>query len=298
MGDMAMERKLRPMTDDSEPARESKSTDCNIGSVPFGRGPLAVIAGPCMAESLELCLEVASRMARICKELDIGYVFKASFDKANRTSAASYRGPGLETAFPWFEEVARQVGAPIVSDIHDPSQASRAAEVLDCLQIPAFLCRQSDLLVAAAATGKTVNIKKGQFMAPWDMARAVEKVHAAGNRNVLLTERGTTFGYNRLVTDFRAIPEMKQFAPVVFDATHSVQEPGGLGNASGGQRKYAPMLAYAAMAAGADALFVETHTDPDNAKSDAASQIPLDDMPELLKKCLAIYEIARETSNK
>ena len=282
------------MTDNNESTRGNHpELACSIGSVPFGRGRLAVIAGPCMAESLELCLEVAGRMAEICKELDIGYVFKASFDKANRTSAGSYRGPGLETALSWLGEVARQVGVPIVSDIHDPSQAPRAGEVLDCLQIPAFLCRQTDLLAAAAATGKTVNIKKGQFMAPWDMAQAVEKVRAAGNDNVLLTERGTTFGYNRLVTDFRAIPEMQQFAPVVFDATHSVQEPGGLGNASGGKRQYAPLLAYAAMAAGADALFIETHTDPDSAKSDAASQVPLDDMPGLLRKCLAIYEISR-----
>ena len=283
------------MTDNNESARDNPpELACSIGSVPFGRGRLAVIAGPCMAESLDLCLEVASRMAEICKELDIGYVFKASFDKANRTSAGSYRGPGLEVALPWLGQVARQIGVPIVSDIHDLSQASPAGEVLDCLQIPAFLCRQTDLLTAAAATGKTVNIKKGQFMAPWDMARAVEKVRAAGNDNVLLTERGTTFGYNRLVTDFRSIPEMQQFAPVVFDATHSVQEPGALGNASGGERKYAPLLAYAAMAAGADALFIETHTDPDSAKSDAASQIPLDDMGDLLRKCLAIYEIARE----
>ena len=281
------------MTDNNESTRDNPPLACSIGSVPFGQGPLAVIAGPCMAESLELCIEVASRMTEICKELDIGYVFKASFDKANRTSAGSYRGPGLETALPWFEEIARQVGVPIVSDIHDPSQAPRAAEVLDCLQIPAFLCRQTDLLAAAAVTGKTVNIKKGQFMAPWDMGQAVEKVRAAGNDNVLLTERGTTFGYNRLVTDFRSIPQMQQFAPVVFDATHSVQEPGGLGNASGGKRQYAPLLAYAAMAAGADALFIETHTDPDSAKSDAASQIPLDDMGDLLRKCLAIYEIAQ-----
>jgi len=281
------------MTDNNESTRDNPPLACSIGPVTFGQGPLALIAGPCMAESLELCIEVASRMAEICNELDIGYVFKASFDKANRTSAGSYRGPGLETALPWFEEVARQVGVPIVSDIHDPSQAPAAGEVLDCLQIPAFLCRQSDLLSAAAATGKTVNIKKGQFMAPWDMGQAVEKVRQAGNDNVLLTERGTTFGYNRLVTDFRSIPQMRRFAPVVFDATHSVQEPGGLGNASGGKRQYAPLLAYAAMAAGADALFIETHTDPDSAKSDAASQIPLDDMPGLLRKCLAIYEIAR-----
>jgi 2-dehydro-3-deoxyphosphooctonate aldolase (KDO 8-P synthase) len=273
---------------------DNKALACNIGSVPFGQGPLAVIAGPCMAESRELCLEVASTMAEICKELGIGYVFKASFDKANRTSAASYRGPGLEAAGPWFEEITREVGVPIVTDIHDASQAPLAGELFDCLQIPAFLCRQTDLLLAAAATGKTVNIKKGQFMAPWDMGPAVEKIRGAGNDNVLLTERGTTFGYNRLITDFRGIPQMKQFAPVVFDATHSVQEPGGLGNASGGKREFAPLLANAAMASGADALFIETHTDPDNAKSDAASQIPLDQMHDVLKKCLAIYQIARE----
>jgi 2-dehydro-3-deoxyphosphooctonate aldolase (KDO 8-P synthase) len=274
---------------------DNNALGCSIGPVTFGTGRLAVIAGPCMAENRELCLEIASQMAKICNELDIGYVFKASFDKANRTSASSYRGPGLETAAPWFEEVAREVGVPIVTDIHDPSQAPQAGELFDCLQIPAFLCRQTDLLLAAAATGKTVNIKKGQFMAPWDMGQAVDKIRTAGNENVLLTERGTTFGYNRLITDFRGIPQMKKFAPVVFDATHSVQEPGGLGNASGGKREYAPLLANAAMAAGADALFIETHTDPDNAKSDAASQIPLDQMHAVLKKCLAIYEIAQSS---
>ena len=268
----------------------SKNPVCSIGPVEFGQGRLAIIAGPCMAESLELCLEVASQMASICKELDIGYVFKASFDKANRTSADSYRGPGLETAGPWFEQVAREIGVPIVTDIHDPSQAGPAAQIADCLQIPAFLCRQTDLLLAAAATGKTVNIKKGQFMAPWDMGQAVDKIRSSGNENVLLTERGTTFGYNRLITDFRGIPQMQQFAPVVFDATHSVQEPGGLGSASGGKRQYAPLLANAAMAAGADALFIETHPDPDSAKSDAASQIALSDMPAVLRKCLAIHK--------
>jgi 2-dehydro-3-deoxyphosphooctonate aldolase (KDO 8-P synthase) len=280
------------MTDNNESTPEHPDKlACSIGPVTFRRGRLAVIAGPCMAENLDLCLEVAGRMTEICAELDIGYVFKASFDKANRTSADSYRGPGMDTALRWFEKVARDVGVPIVSDIHDPAQAAPAAEVLDCLQIPAFLCRQTDLLVAAAATGKTVNIKKGQFMAPGDMAQAVDKVRGAGNENVLLTERGTTFGYNRLITDFRGIPEMQQFAPVVFDATHSVQEPGGLGNASGGKRKYAPLLAYAAMAAGADALFIETHTNPDSAKSDAASQLPLDEMPAVLRKCLEIFKI-------
>ena len=283
MGAVALERNPLIMIDDNDFA-------CSIGPVTFGQGALAVIAGPCMAESLELCLQVASEMAKICNELDIGYVFKASFDKANRTSAGSYRGPGLDTARPWFRQVAREVGVPIVTDIHDPSHAHAAAEVADCLQIPAFLCRQTDLLVAAARTGKTVNIKKGQFMAPWDMSQAVDKVRAAGNDSVLLTERGTTFGYNRLITDFRGIPQMRKFAPVVFDATHSVQEPGGLGGASGGKREYAPLLAGAAIAAGADALFIETHPDPDSAKSDAASQIALADMPAVLRRCLAIRQ--------
>jgi len=266
---------------------------CNIADVAFGQDRLAVIAGPCVAESIELCMQVAERMAEICSELDVGYVFKASFDKANRTSAAGYRGPGLQTGLQWLAEVSEKLGVAVLSDIHDPQQARPAGEVLDCLQIPAFLCRQTDLLEAAAATGKTVNIKKGQFMAPWDMGPAVDKVRTAGNDAVLLTERGTTFGYNRLVTDFRSIPQMQQFAPVVFDATHCVQEPGGLGGASGGKREYAPMLASAAMAAGADALFIETHPDPDNAKSDAASQIPLDEMRGVLQRCLAVYKAAR-----
>ncbi len=276
---------------------DSKTNACSIGPVTFAQGSLALIAGPCMAESLELCLQVASEMARICNELDIGYVFKASFDKANRTSASSYRGPGMETVGPWLRQVAEEIGVPIVTDIHEPSQAVKAAEFADCLQIPAFLCRQTDLLLAAAATGKTVNIKKGQFMAPWDMSQAVDKVRAAGAENVLLTERGTTFGYNRLITDFRGIPQMQQFAPVVFDATHSVQEPGGLGSASGGKRQYAPLLANAAIAAGTDALFIETHPDPDNAKSDAASQIALSDMPAVLRKCLNIYKAVMGTEN-
>ena len=272
----------------------SHSHTCDIGSVSFGSGKLALIAGPCVAESLELCLDVAKTMADICRRLDIGYVFKASYDKANRSSAQGYRGPGLELGLQWLSQVRKQVGVPVLSDVHEISQCSPAGEVLDCLQIPAFLCRQTDLLVAAGQTGKPVNVKKGQFMAPWDMKLAVEKVQSTGNRRVLLTERGSFFGYNRLVTDFRAIPQMREFAPVVFDATHSVQEPGGLGSASGGRREYAPLLAGAAMAAGADALFIETHPDPDKAKSDAASQIPLKEMEAVLRKCLAIYQAARK----
>jgi 2-dehydro-3-deoxyphosphooctonate aldolase (KDO 8-P synthase) len=266
---------------------------CSIGLVEIGAGKLAVIAGPCVAESLRLCLQVARVMAGICARLGIGYVFKASYDKANRSSVGGYRGPGLNTGLKWLSEVRRRVGVPVLSDVHEVPQVKPAARVLDCLQVPAFLCRQTDLLIAAGKSGRPVNIKKGQFMAPADMELAVQKVRSTGNSQVLLTERGTFFGYNRLVTDFRAIPQMRALAPVVFDATHSVQEPGGLGSASGGERKYAPVLAFAAMAAGADALFVETHPDPDRAKSDPLSQMPLSEMEPMLRRCLAFFETCR-----
>ncbi len=264
------------------------SSTCRIGTVEFGSSELALIAGPCMAEGLEMCLDIAQYMKDLCERLGISYVFKASFDKANRSDGKSYRGPGIETGLDWLATVRRKVGVPVVSDIHEPSQAFAAGEVLDCLQIPAFLCRQTDLLIAAAKTGMCVNIKKGQFMSPHEMEHAVNKVRQTGNDNVMLTERGTFFGYNRLVTDLRAIPQMQLFAPVVFDATHSVQEPGGLGGASGGRREYVPLLAGAAIAAGADGLFIETHRDPSSARSDAASQIPLDEMESVLKRCVAI----------
>ncbi len=266
---------------------------CTIGPVAIDGSRLVVIAGPCMAESRQLCLDVASRLADICRALDVGFVFKASFDKANRTSGSSYRGPGLARGLEWFAEIRSEVGCPVLSDIHEVDQCAPAAEVLDCLQIPAFLCRQTDLLEAAAATGKCVNIKKGQFMAPWDMPNAVEKVRAAGNDNVLLTERGTSFGYNRLITDFRGLIQMREAAPVCFDATHSVQEPGGLGGASGGRREFAAPLAMAAMAVGADALFIETHPDPDNALSDAASQIPLAEIEKIISDCREVFELVR-----
>ena len=271
---------------------------CRIGAVEIGSGRLALIAGPCVAESLPMCLEVAGRMKELCRSLEIGYVFKTSYDKANRSSQSSYRGPGLRTGLQWLAEVRQQIGVPVLSDVHEVAQVAPAAEILDCLQIPAFLCRQTDLLMEAGRSKRPVNIKKGQFMAPWDMKQAVEKVRAAGNDQILLTERGTCFGYNRLVTDFRAIPQMQQFAPVVFDATHSVQEPGGLGNASGGQREYAPLLAAAAMAVGADALFLETHPDPAQAKSDAACQIPLDEIEPILRNCLRIFKAVRENSSR
>ena len=265
---------------------------CAIGSVTIGDGNLALIAGPCVAESLELCLEVAGTLADSCRRLGIGYIFKASYDKANRTSVDSYRGPGLDTGLDWLRRVRRETGAPVLTDVHEVAQVATVAQAVDCIQIPAFLCRQTDLLVAAGKTLLPVNIKKGQFMAPCDMAHAVAKVRSTGNAQVLLTERGTSFGYNMLVTDFRGIVQMREFAPVVFDATHSVQEPGGLGHASSGKRQYVPVLAQAALAAGADALFVETHIDPDNAKSDAASQMSLKNMPRVLESCLRVFEAA------
>ncbi len=264
-------------------------SSCTIGNVKIGEGRLALIAGPCVAESEALCQEIAGTLADLCRKLEVGFVFKASYDKANRSSGDSYRGPGLETGLQWLTGVREQLGVPVVSDIHDISQVQPAAETLDCLQIPAFLCRQTDLLLAAGRSGKPVNVKKGQFMAPWDMEQAVQKILSTGNRQVLLTERGTSFGYNRLITDFRGIPQMQQFAPVVFDATHSVQEPGGLGTTSGGKRKYAPLLASAAMAAGADALFIETHPEPDKALSDGPNTLRLSDMEGVLARCVEIF---------
>ena len=269
------------------------SCTCEVGSVTFGAGKLALIAGPCLAESRQMCLDIAASLADTCRDLDIGFVFKASYDKANRSSLAGDRGPGPDKGLQWLADVRETVGVPVLSDVHETAQVAAAA-ALDCLQIPAFLCRQTDLLLAAGGSGLPVNIKKGQFMAPWEMSGAVEKVRSTGNDNVMLTERGTFFGYNRLVTDFRGIPQMRQLAPVVFDATHSIQEPGGLGGSSGGQREYAPVLAAAALAAGADALFVETHPDPDQAVSDAACQMPLSEMPDLLKRALAIFHAARD----
>jgi 2-dehydro-3-deoxyphosphooctonate aldolase (KDO 8-P synthase) len=277
-----------------EGQRMSAAGSCQIGPVRIGAGSLALIAGPCVAESRQMCLTIAERLVDICRRLGIGYVFKASYDKANRSIASSFRGPGLQTGLKWLAEVRQQTGAAILSDVHGVEQVGPAAEVLDCLQVPAFLCRQTDLLLAAGRCGRAVNIKKGQFMAPWDMKNAVEKVRSTGNDQVLVTERGTMFGYNRLVTDLRGIPQMRAFAPVAFDATHSVQEPGGLGTASGGQREYAPLLAGAAVACGADALFIETHVRPEAAKSDAASQLPLDEMEGVLCRCLALFEAARK----
>ena len=265
----------------------------NIADVEIGAGKLAVLAGPCVAESLELCLEVAGKMKEICRELGLGYIFKASFDKANRSSITSYRGPGLEKGLEILKTVKEQIGVPVVTDIHEPEQARKAAEVVDLLQIPAFLCRQTDLLVAAAQTGLPVNVKKGQFLAPEDMAGVVKKLEQANCSGIMLTERGTTFGYHNLTVDFRGLQTMREFnVPVVFDATHSVQLPGGLGTCSGGPRQFIPALSRAAAAVGIDAIFMEVHPDPDKALSDGPNSIRLDDVKTLLAKVKQIHDIA------
>lgn len=251
--------------------------------------PLLVIAGPCVLESESLALAIAGRLADETRKLPIQLVFKASFDKANRTSIDAYRGPGLEAGLRMLARVAETTGLPVTTDIHEPSQAAAAGEVCALLQIPAFLARQTDLLVAAARTGRAVNVKKGQFMAPGDMRNVVDKLTAAGGENILLAERGTFFGYGRLVNDMRAIPQMQSLGvPVVFDATHSVQEPGGLGNATGGNRAMVEPLARAAMALGADGLFCETHPDPDQSPSDGPNMVPLDQFAAMLGRLLEI----------
>ncbi len=265
-----------------------------MGELTIGGGaPLTIIGGPCVIESREHTLRLGQSIADICRKERVGLIFKASFDKANRSSADSFRGPGLEAGLAILGDVRRELGVPVLSDIHEPSQAAAAGEVLDVVQIPAFLCRQTDLLTAAGRTGKCVNIKKGQFMSPDEMANAVGKVVATGNRAVLLTERGTFFGYNRLVNDMTAIERMKAFAPVVFDATHSCQLPGGAGTQSGGQRQYVGTLAKSALAAGADALFLEVHDRPDQARSDAATVYPLDKLADLLRTCRRVFEAVR-----
>ena len=256
----------------------------------IGEGqPLLLMAGPCVLESEEIAWQVAGEMQRICRDLGITYVFKASFDKANRTSLDSFRGPGIEKGLRLLGRIRKEIGVPVVSDVHDITQIEAAAEVLDIIQIPAFLCRQTDLLVAAAHTGKVVNVKKGQFVSPWDMKYAVEKVKGAGNNRILLTERGASFGYNNLVVDMRSFPVMRSLdCPVVFDATHSVQLPGGAGGSSGGQREFIPPLARAAVATGIDGLFMEVHPDPDSAKCDGPNSWPLDRAEWLLKQLLAV----------
>jgi 2-dehydro-3-deoxyphosphooctonate aldolase (KDO 8-P synthase) len=256
----------------------------------IGRGrSLALIAGPCVIESHDLVMQIADRLAELSRRVQVPIIFKASYDKANRSSIHSFRGPGLEAGLRTLAAVRESTGLPLTTDVHETHQAGPVAEVCDLLQIPAFLARQTDLIAAAAATGRPINVKKGQFMAPWDMKNVVTKAEECGNRNVLLTERGTTFGYGRLVNDMRAIPLMQATgAPVVFDATHSVQLPGGEGTRSGGEREMIPVLARAAVAAGCDALFLEVHPRPEEAKSDGPNALPLDALPGLIADCLRI----------
>src|SRR6195256_4566776 len=271
------------------------------GAVRFGNDlPLALIAGPCVLEGRGHALDMAASLKEIAARLKIGLVYKTSFDKANRTSAASARGIGLDEALPIFAEIRSSLGIPVLTDVHEIEQCARAAEVVDVLQIPAFLCRQTDLLVAAAKTGKTVNVKKGQFLAPWDMKNVVSKIPNAGNRNVLVTERGASFGYNTLVSDMRALPILARDtgAPVIFDATHSVQQPGGQGASSGGQREFVPVLARAAVAVGVAGVFIETHPDPDKAPSDGPNMVPLKAMEDLLRQLIAFDRLAKNPLGK
>lgn len=256
--------------------------------------PFSLIAGPCQMESRDHAFDMAGALKEMTEKLGIGFVYKSSFDKANRTSLGAKRGVGLDSAMAIFSDIGKELGLPVITDIHESAQCAEVAETVDILQIPALLCKQTDLLLAAAATGKAINVKKGQFLAPWEMANVVNKVISGGNRNVLLTERGTSFGYNTLVSDFRALPQMAQTgAPVIFDATHSVAQPGGLGGASGGQREFAPVLARAAVAVGCAGLFIETHQDPDNAPSDGPNMIRLDDMPAVLEQLKALDQVSK-----
>jgi 2-dehydro-3-deoxyphosphooctonate aldolase (KDO 8-P synthase) len=256
----------------------------------IGEGcPFTLIGGPCVIESEDFTLKMADEIRQICDRLGIGFIFKSSFDKANRTSVDSFRGQALETGLAILQRVKQEIGVPVLTDIHESQQAATVAEVVDVLQIPAFLCRQTDLLVAAAATGRTVNVKKGQFLAPWDMKNVVRKLEASGTHNILLTERGTSFGYNTLVVDFRSLPQLRSLGyPVVFDATHSVQMPGGQGDRSGGQRHFVPYLTRAATAIGIDALFMEVHENPDVALSDGPNMVPLAELEAILKQVLSI----------
>lgn len=261
-----------------------------VGRVEIGDGQgLAVIAGPCVIESEELCMEVGTRAKEIADGLGMPYIFKASFDKANRTSVKSFRGPGIDKGLEILASVKSKLGVPVLTDIHEPWQAKPAAEVVDVLQIPAFLCRQTDLIVKAAETGKCVNIKKAQFLAPWDMKNSVEKARSTGNENIMLTERGSSFGYNMLVVDMSSLPTMRGLGcPVVMDATHAVQRPGGLGDVTGGAREFVPHLMRAAVAVGVDALFLEVHPDPENALCDASSMLSLASLPKALADVTAI----------
>ena len=264
--------------------------------IEIGGDRLVLLAGPCAAESYDICVQVGEQVKEVCQSLDIDYVFKASFDKANRTSVDSYRGPGLYEGLELLSKVKQALGVPIVTDIHESSQAEAIGQVADVIQIPAFLCRQTDLIVASANTGKMVNIKRGQYMAATDMQYSVKKSESTGNANVCLTERGVSFGYHNLVVDMRALPIMRQFAPVIFDATHSVQQPGGAGGSSGGQREFAPYLSRAAAAAGVDGFFIETHPDPDKALSDGPNMVRLDKMKAFMSMLKETWELCKKYS--
>jgi len=275
---------------------QKPNSTVTIGAVRFGNDlPLSLIAGPCALESKAHALEMASALKEIAARAGIGFVYKTSFDKANRTSARSARGLGLDQALPIFSEIRDKLKVPVLTDVHAAEQCARVAPAVDVLQIPAFLCRQTDLLIAAAKTGKVVNVKKGQFLAPWDMPNVVAKITGAGNCNVLVTERGVSFGYNTLVSDMRAIPILKRetLAPVIFDATHSVQQPGGQGDKSGGEREFVPVLARAAVAIGVAGVFIETHQDPDKAPSDGPNMLPLKEMEPLLRMLVEFDRLAK-----
>lgn len=271
------------------------NSSVKIGNVTFSnRAPLALIAGPCQMETREHAFDMAGRLKEMTDKLGIGLVYKSSFDKANRTSLKAQRGIGLEKAMEVFADLKKEFGFPVLTDVHTEDQCAEVAPVVDVLQIPAFLCRQTDLLIAAAKTGRVVNVKKGQFLAPWDMKNVLSKITESGNPNVLATERGVSFGYNTLVSDMRSLPIMAGLgSPVVFDATHSVQQPGGQGGSTGGQREFVETLARAAVAVGVAGLFIETHQDPDNAPSDGPNMVPVDKMPALLEKLMAFDRIAK-----
>lgn len=273
-----------------------KQKHISVGKLTIGNDlPLVLIAGPCQMESRDHAIEMAGKLTEITQKLGIGFVYKTSFDKANRTSLSGKRGLGLEKALPVFDEVKDTFNCPVLTDVHTEAQCAEAAEVIDILQIPAFLCRQTDLLIAAAQTGRVVNVKKGQFLAPWDMKKVVEKIEQSGNDNILLTDRGTSFGYNTLVSDMRSLPIMASETgyPVVFDATHSVQQPGGQGESSGGQRHFVKTLASAAAAVGIAAVFMETHQDPDNAPSDGPCMVKLEDIESLVERLMKLDNIAK-----
>jgi len=266
-----------------------------VGNIKIGeRNPFCLIAGPCVIENEKITLDIAHRLKEICTVLTIPLIFKTSYDKANRTSVRSFRGPGFEKGVSLLQKTKKELGLLITTDVHTPSEAEQAGGVLDVIQIPAFLCRQTDLLLTAGKTGKAVNVKKGQFLAPEDTRYIVEKIKSVGNNKILLTERGTFFGYHRLVVDFCSLPVMGQFAPVIFDATHSVQQPGGLGGATGGNREFVPGLSQAAVATGIAALFMEVHPDPDKALSDGPNSLALADLPKLLNRLKRLDEIAKE----